>query len=88
MDDKIDNKGLNDDEVKELVIKQLKYYNDKENFNDIDILKIKSFILLFKRLATEQEYNALDIPIIRSLSAKYHNELVDILLIEYLSKKV
>ena len=83
MDEKID-----DDEVKELVIKQLKYYNDKENFNEIDILKIKGFILLFKRLGTDQEYNALDIPKIRSLSAKYHNEIIDILLIEYLSNKV
>ncbi len=64
---KTENKGLNDDEVKELVIKQLKYYNDKENLDEIDILKIEGFILLFKRLATVQEYinNAIDIPIIR-----------------------
>ena len=67
MDEKIDDKELNDDEVKELVIKQLKYYNDKENLDEIDILKIEGFIFLFKQLATVQEYidNAIDIPIIR-----------------------
>ena len=82
MDEKIDNKGLSDDEVKELVIKQLEYYNDKENYKEIDILKIIGFILLFNKLATEQEYinYAIDIPIIRSLSANYPNKFKDIFL--------